>query len=269
MAHPQEESGCHDEQCRLNGECLTHSHPETTAEAEAVPAQETIDEDEDVFEIPSVDELMANPTPSTSRGIVKRLQNKKKKNFLFPNLDRCRMGSLLVYGEKLFKQGVDIDALISETIDELAQRRSAREVLETKEIENEVGAQRLYGAQRMITEQIANLVDRLQYLNGRRYRLLEVLQAQQDRLDEFVNMGLDNRSFMSPPTQSVEPTGVLPNPREFWHGLERDVDHEEEVPETEPTTPSHYSSNLSIEVACAPGDCRCEDRKCENFNYTN
>ena len=197
LTHPQEESGCHDEQCRLNGECLIHSHPENTVEAEAetVPAQEMIDEDEDVFEIPSVDELLANPTPSTSQGIVNRRQKKKKKDIPLPTLDRCRMGSLLVYGEKLFKQGADIDALIGETIDELAQRRSAREVLETQEIESEVGAQRLYGAQNMITDQIANLVDRLQYLNGRRYRLLEVLQAQQDRLDEFVNMGLDNRSF--------------------------------------------------------------------------
>ena len=105
------------------------------------------------------------------------------------------MGSLLVYGGKLFKQGAVIDGLIGETIDELAQARSAREVLETEEIENEIGAQRLDGAQRLINDQIANLVDRLQYLNGRRYKLLEVLQAQQDRLDEFVNMGLDNRSY--------------------------------------------------------------------------
>ena len=176
------------------------------------------------------------------------------------------MGSLLFYGKKLFNQGAEIDALIGETINDLANRRSAREILETQEIENEVGAQRLDGAQREISKQIANLVDRLKYLNGRRSRLLETLESQQDRLDEFVNVGLDQNSFTSATTQSCPSTGVLPEPRAFWQGLER---KEENEPETEPATPSHQSSNLSEEGICAPGDCRCEDKKCDNFNHTD
>ena len=95
--------------------------------------------------------------------------------------------------------------------------------------------------------------------------MLETLAFQQDRLDEFVNVGLDMNSFTSTSTQSYPPTGVLPDPGVFWQGLER----EEDEPEPEPATPSHYSSNPSEEGICAPGDCRCEDKKCENFNYTD
>ena len=178
---------------------------------------------------------MANPTPSTSWG-AKRCP-KPRKYVLLPTLERMRMGSLLFYGKKLFNQGAEIDALIGETIDDLANRRSAREILETQEIENEMGAQRLDGAQREITRQIENLVDRLKYLNGRRSRLLETLESQQDRLDEFVNVGIDPDSFTSATTQSCPPTGVLPEPRSFWQGLEWT---EEEELETEPTTPSTY-----------------------------
>ena len=69
--------------------------------------------------------------------------------------------------------------------------------------------------------------------------MLETLASQQDRLDEFVNVGLNMNSFTSTPTQMVPPTGVLPDPGVFWQGLER----EEDKPETEPATPSHYSSN--------------------------
>ena len=219
--------------------------------------------DEDEIVIPSVEEMLANPVPSTSRGVQNR--PKKKLKTLLPSLERMRMGSLLVYGKKLFTQGADIDALIEQTTNELANRRSAREMLETQEIENEVGAQRLLGAQKEISKQIANLVDRLKYLNSRKSRLLETLEAQQDRRDEFVNVGLDKTSFTSTPTQRCPPTGVLPDPVQFWHGLD---DQEENAPETEPEA-SHYSSNLSEEGICAPGDCRCADRKCEDFNYTD
>ena len=132
-------------------------------------------------------------------------------------------------------------------------------------IENEIGAHRHDGAQREITRQIANLVDRLKYLNGRRSRLLETLESQQDRLDEFVNVGIDPDSFTSATNlSSCPPTGILPEPRSFWQGLERSEEQEPETEPTEPNTPSHYSSNPSEEGQCAPGDCRCEDKKCDN-----
>ena len=97
--------------------------------------------------------------------------------------------------------------------------------------------------------------------------MLETLESQQDRLDEFVNVGIDPDSFTSATTLSCPPTGILPEPRSFWQGLERT---EVKEPETEPNTPSHYSSNLSEEGRCAPGDCRCEDKKCDtDSNHTD
>ena len=176
-------------------------------------------------------ERLANPMPSTSTSTpAKKQKPRKNPNRALPTLDRYRMGSLLRYGKKLFAQGAEIDALISETIDELANRRSAREVLESQDIESEISAKRLEGAQNEITRQIENLIDRLQYLNGRRSRLLETLASQQDRMDDFVNAGIDPESFVRATDQSCPPTGILPEPRTFWLGLERTM---EAAPETE------------------------------------
>ena len=192
------------------------------------------------------------------------------------------MPCLLTYGRKLFTQGASIDELIDQTVDELANRRAARELLETGENENDIGFRRLTGAQKEIASQIANLIDRLKYLTGRRNRLLETLVAQQNRLDDFVNNGVDK-------PQKSHFTGKLPDPVKFWHGLsdfemsqlvsigpDQDQDQEDQrlgrpipqEPEAEMEV-SHYSSNLSEEGICAPGDCRCTDKKCEDFNYTN
>ena len=236
--------------------------PELAAEPQVDAPETAVDEDDVV--IPTVEEMLANPTPSTSTS-TRRPRPRPRLNPLLPTLERMRMGSLLKFGKKLFSQGAEIDAMIGEAIDDLANRRSAREILEMDPIESEIGAHRHDGAQREITRQIANLVDRLKYLNGRRSRLLETLESQQDRLDEFVNVGIDPDSFTSATNlSSCPPTGILPEPRSFWQGLERSEEQEPETEPTEPNTPSHYSSNPSEEGQCAPGDCRCEDKKCDN-----
>ena len=73
-----------------------------------------------------------------------------------------------------------------------------------------------------------NLVNRLRYANGRRYRLLETLQAQQDKLDQFVNVGINPEAFVSTtPTRMVPLEGNLPDPRSFWQGLELPTEQEE------------------------------------------
>ena len=169
------------------------------------------------------------------------------------------MGSLLTYGRKLFTQGASIDELIEQTVNELANRRAARELLETGEIENEIRIRRLSGAQKEIASQIANLIDRLKYLTGRRNRLLETLGAKQNQLDEFVNNGVDK-------PQKFHFTGKLPDPVQFWHGLsdlemsqDQDRAPAAQEPEAETEVP-HYSSNLSDEGICAPGDCKCTDK---------
>ena len=224
--------------------------------------------DGDNVVIPSLEELLANPIPSTSRGTCFQ---SKKKPFVKTPFPICKMGSLLTYGRKLFNQGADIDELIEQTVNELANRRAARELLQSEEIENEIGARRLSGAQREIASQIANLIDRLKYLNGRRSRLLETLEAQQSRLDKFVNFGIDT-------PQKCRPTGKLPDPVQFWksiHGLtDPEMSQDQDQPpaareqETE-TEVSRYYSNLSDEGVCAPGDCKCTDKKCEDYNYTD
>lgn len=209
-------------------------------------AEPEVDVDEDDVVIPPLEELLANPIPSTSRGIQFR---PKKKPFVKTPFPICKMGSLLTYGRKLFIQGADIDELI----------------------ENVIGARRLSGAQKEIASQIANLIDRLKYLNGRRSRLLETLEAQQSRLDKFVNFGIDT-------PQKCRPTGKLPDPVQFWksiHGLtDPEMSQDQDQPpaareqETE-TEVSRYYSNLSDEGVCAPGDCKCTDKKCEDYNYTD
>ena len=93
---------------------------------------------------------------------------------------------------------------------------------------------------------------------------METLEAQQNRLDEFVNKGVDT-------PQRCRPTGILPDPVQFWHGL-TDLDmsqDQDRAPAAKEPETSHYSSNLSDEGVCAPGDCKCTDKKCEDFNYTN
>ena len=201
--------------------------------------------DGDNVVIPSLEELLANPIPSTSRGTCFQ---SKKKPFVKTPFPICKMGSLLTYGRKLFNQGADIDELIEQTVNELANRRAARELLQSEEIENEIGARRLSGAQREIASQIANLIDRLKYLNGRRNRLLETLGAQQSRLDEFVNFGVDN-------PQKCRSTGRLPDPVKFWKSIHGLTEQEAE------TEVSRCSSNLSDEGICAPGECKCADKK--------
>ena len=175
---------------------------------------------------------------------------------------------------------LSIDELIDQTIEDLANRRAARELLESGDIDEDIGTRRLTGAHRVIASQIANLIDRLKYLNGRRNRLLETLVSQQNQLDDFVNNGADK-------PQRFQFTGKLPDPVNFWHGLSvpemPDLEmpaQDEQEPEVEPevgpepeaeteTEVSHYSSNLSEEGICAPGHCTCIDKKCEDFNYTN
>ena len=203
-------------------------------------------EDGDDVVIPSLEELLANPIPSTSKGSGFQM---KKKPFVKTPFPICKMGSLLTYGRKLFNQGADIDELIEQTINELASRRAAKELLELEELENEIGARRISGAEKIIASQIANLIDRLKYLNGRRNRLLETLGAQQSRLDEFVNYGADK-------SQKCQPTGKMPDPTEFWksiHGLEQEAEVEE----------SRCSSDFSNEGKCSPDKCKCTDKKCE------
>ena len=126
------------------------------------------------------------------------------------------------------------------------------ELLESEELESEIRACRISGAEKVIASQIANLIDRLKYLNGRRNRLLETLGAQQSRSDEFVNYGADK-------SQKCHPTGKLPDPMEFWksiHGLEVEAEAEE----------PYYSSDFSNEGKWSQDECKCADKKCKEKN---
>ena len=149
-----------------------------------------------------------------------------------------------------FNQGANIDAIISETIDELAQARATREVLESGDMGSEVGAASLLGTQRALSDRIFALVDRLRVLNYERRNLAVEIQAQQDILDQFVSEGInttaspsggpplddqDDNGFLSTQNSAQKDTqkancanqikwdrfaGFLPNPRTFWRGLE-------------------------------------------------
>ena len=146
-----------------------------------------------------------------------------------------------------FNQGANIDTLISETIDELSQWRATREVLESEDMGQEVGAASLLGTQRELTEQIVRLVDRLRILNYDRRNLIVEIQAQQEILDEFVSEGInttaspsvglsqDDNGLSATQNATRKATqkancanqirwdrfaGFLPNPRTFWRGLE-------------------------------------------------
>ena len=146
-----------------------------------------------------------------------------------------------------FNQGANIDALISETIDELSQIRATREVLESEDVGQQVGAASLLVSQRALTGQIFELVDRLRILNYERRNLMVEIHAQQEILDEFVSAGLNTTASPSvglsqddndlsvaqnttgKATQNANCAnqiqwdrfaGFLPNPRTFWRGLE-------------------------------------------------
>ena len=146
-----------------------------------------------------------------------------------------------------FNQGANIDALISETIDDLSQIRATREALESEDVGQQVGAASLLGSQRALTEQIFELVDRLRILNYERRNLMVEIHEQQEILDEFVSVGInttaspsvglsqDDNNLSASQNATRRATqnancanqiqwdrfaGFLPNPRTFWRGLE-------------------------------------------------
>ena len=119
-----------------------------------------------------------------------------------------------------------------------------------------------------LLRQIAIFTDGLKYLSGCRRRLLEILIAQQERMD--LNRGINPPNpnpgawAWDATRHTIKATGSASASDEFWTGNvgEDSVGEITGEPEAEMT---HISSNLSMPGTCDPQNCQCEDKKCKKW----
>ena len=204
--------------------------------------------DDDDLKIPTAEELIENienPTPSTSKGVKAR-----PVCAVFP-FDR--FGSLITHGQNLFVRGAEFDGQIEENLEKLRRKVAMKYALEKSTINVTAGLLARQG----VLEDIAKYKDRIEFMTGKRRRILDVLIAQQERAEEAINNGIE-------PTLAQLGLTIEEAQEDFAPVLHcsETQDFEEEVeivePEPEVVEPeidlnhSHVSSNLSEPGLCDP-----------------
>ena len=209
------------------------------------------EDDEEVI-IPSVEELLANPTPSTSGG------NRARAIPIGVAFPMDKFGSLISHGKNLFLQGAEIDGVIEANLEKLARQTALKHALNTSSI----GAKAALMARQGVLEKIEKYKDRIQYLSGQRRRLLEILIAQQEKAEEAINRGIE-------PTLAQLGLTIEEAQADFdeieaaenydpEHASAPEPEAETEEPEAETEEPEaegdilHLSSNLSEPGLCDP-----------------
>ena len=224
--------------------------------------QADVEKDEDDLHIPTAEEIfdqVENPTPSTSRGIKAR-----PVAAVFP-MDKY--GSLIGHGSNLFLQGSNLDTNIEAALEKLRRQTALKYALKTSKI----NATAALLARQGVLEDIEKYKDRIQYMTGKRRRILNILIRQQEMAEEAINNG-------------VEPTlaqlGLtLEEAQEDFNEMQRaqeedeevqvveQVEREPEVDEPEPEADvSHVSSNLSEPGLCDPQNPCSGDGPCRHMS---
>ena len=196
-------------------------------DAVGVEGEQIIEEDE--VEIIPVEELLVNPIPSTSNaGQPTRAQKAKSKaiGVAFP-MDKY--GSVIGHGINTFRQGVNTDSGIEACLEKIARQTALKFALNNAHI----GARSAILARQEVAKQIEKYQDRLQYLTGQRRRLLQVLIAQQEKLER--NMRNETEPTLS--QMGLTLNGTREIQAEVIEGGEQEAETEEEG--------SRFSSNLS------------------------
>ena len=186
-----------------------------------------------------------------------------------------KMGSLLGHGKTLFLQGVNTDGGIEACLEKIARQAALRTALNDAHI----GARSAFLAKQEVTEQIEKYKNRLQYLSGHRRRLLEILIAQQERLEDNLNRGLEPtlsqlgltleeaEAEFAEINQEIDPevNHDLVNENEDFEYPEEEFEYPEEEMEANPEAEvSHVSLNLSEPGLCdLEHPCSGEDGTCD------
>ena len=222
--------------------------PDVNVEEDVPDAESEVEND---LKIPSAEEIIENienPTPSTSKGITA-----KPVCAAFP-IDK--FGSLITHGQNLFLRGADFDGQIEENLEKLRRAFAMKYALEKSTID--VTASLL--ASQGVQEDIAKYKNRIEYMIGKRRRILDIVTAQQEQAEEAINNGIEptlaQLGFTTVEAQGDDMQEIL--------NCSETQDYEEEVeiaePEPEPEVveletednQSHISSNLSFEGLCDP-----------------
>ena len=181
-------------------------------------------------EIIPVEELLANPIPTTSNAGQptrnKKGQKTKKIGVAFP---MNKYGSIIGHGITTFQQGINTDSGIEACLDKIARQTALKYALNNANL----SAKAAFLARQEVADQIARYQDRLQYLTGQRRRLLQVLIAQQEDIEK--NLRRELEPTLSELGLTLDDTRVVEQEVIILTGDE---------PETE-ADGSHLSSNLS------------------------
>ena len=220
-------------------------------------AEEAPKEDEDEVEIPTVDDLLENPIPTTSGGTI---------GVVFP-MDK--FGSLITHGKILFQGGSEIDAAMEEALEKLARKTAIKHALDNSNI----GARPALIARQGILEKIETYKERIKYLTGKRRRLIQILLTQQEQAEEAINRGieptlaqlgltidevqtefneLESADFGAPDESENDEHGNVPVPEPEMPDLEEALVEALQEAEVEDDVVSHISSNLSEPGLCSP-----------------
>ena len=185
-----------------------------------------------------MEEILINPVPSPSNaGQPTRVHKAKTKTkavgVAFP-MDKY--GSVIGHGITTFQQGVNTDSSIKACLDKIARQTALKFALNNAHI----GARSAFLARQEVTKQIEKYQDRLQYLTGQRRRLLQVLKAQQEKLERNLRNEVEpalSQMGLTLNDTRVNETQVEEEATEVAEGDEPEAEAEEEG--------SKLSSNLS------------------------
>ena len=173
--------------------------------------------------IPTIEEMIANPTPSTSGG------SRAKVRPIGVAFLMEQFGSLIGHGQNLFLQGAEIDGNMEANLEKLAHQAALKHALSTSSIDAKA-----------VNEKLERYKDCVQNLTWQRRRVLEILIAQQEKAEAAINCGLE-------PTLSQLRLTIDEVQTVF-----DDIEPEVEEPEADVLDISHLSSNLSEPGLCDP-----------------
>ena len=172
----------------VDGEELDGEEEEAQRIVHAEVFREVENPEEVEEEIIPVEELLANPIPTTSNAGQptrnRKGQGAKKVGVAFP-MDKY--GGIIGHGIATFQQGISTDSGIKACLDKIARQAALKYALNNANL----SAKAAFLARQEVAEKIEGYQDRLQYLTGHRRRLLQVLITQQENIEKALRQELE------------------------------------------------------------------------------
>ena len=212
-------------------------------------------------EIIPVEELLANPIPTTSNAGQptrnRKGQGAKKVGVAFP-MDKY--GGIIGHGIATFQQGISTDSGIKACLDKIARQAALKYALNNANL----SAKAAFLARQEVAEKIEGYQDRLQYLTGHRRRLIQVLITQQENIEKALRqeleptlseLGLTLEETRVENQEVVVLTGGEPETEEDGSHLSSNLS-EAGLPDPEHPNVGPNSSGDDPSCACPGGRCR-------------